>query len=161
MTDRASHIRLARVYIAQARVTPHRAWSFTLLQFAANARRRAQGVEVVEVITDNSMFGPWWRSPRGVIFMYTRGGYNGFQCFRTPVERCSHWKQAGQYVWHGFNIEAGSVRRFLRRCEYLGTEMPRTEVEQQVDRIEAVNRKATVFAPVEMVAQSGQLEMFA
>lgn len=40
-THRQANIHQARVYIAQARVTAHRAWSFTLLQWAANCRQRA------------------------------------------------------------------------------------------------------------------------
>lgn len=42
-TDRASDIHAARVYLAQSRHFRQRArgWSFTLLQWAGNARRRA------------------------------------------------------------------------------------------------------------------------
>lgn len=43
MTDRAAHIHCARVYLAQSRhfTHRHRGWSFVLLQWAANCRRRA------------------------------------------------------------------------------------------------------------------------
>jgi collagenase-like PrtC family protease len=42
--SRATHIHAARVYLAQSRAftARARAFSFTLLQWAANARRRAQ-----------------------------------------------------------------------------------------------------------------------
>ena len=32
---------MARIYLAQAKATKHREWSFTLLRFAANCRKRA------------------------------------------------------------------------------------------------------------------------
>lgn len=40
---RAAHLHAARVYLAQSRhfTRLHRGWSFVLLQWAANARRRA------------------------------------------------------------------------------------------------------------------------
>ncbi len=43
MTERASHLHYARVVLAQSRhfTRRHRGWSFTLLQWAANARRQA------------------------------------------------------------------------------------------------------------------------
>lgn len=36
-----SHTHMARVYIAQARATPHRSWRTTLLDWAGARRRRA------------------------------------------------------------------------------------------------------------------------
>lgn len=41
--DRAQELHVARVYLAQSRhfTRLHRGWSFTLLQWAGNARRRA------------------------------------------------------------------------------------------------------------------------
>lgn len=43
MNTRSSNIHAARVYLAQSRhfARLHRGWSFVLLRFAANARRRA------------------------------------------------------------------------------------------------------------------------
>lgn len=43
MTDRSASIHCARVYLAQSRhfTRKHRGWSFVLLGWAANARRRA------------------------------------------------------------------------------------------------------------------------
>lgn len=43
MTDRPALLHYARVLVAQSRHfrTRHRAWSFTLLTWAGNARRRA------------------------------------------------------------------------------------------------------------------------
>ena len=41
MSERASQINLARVYMAQARATPHRSFAFTLIEWAGAARRRA------------------------------------------------------------------------------------------------------------------------
>lgn len=38
---RADHIRMARVYLAEARRTNHRQWAFVLLTWAANRRRTA------------------------------------------------------------------------------------------------------------------------
>lgn len=46
MSDRASQINLARVYMAQARATPHRSFAFTLIEWAGAARRRAAGREL-------------------------------------------------------------------------------------------------------------------
>lgn len=43
--ERDSQLRLARVYLAQARATPHRSFAFTLIEWAGNARRRAFFVE--------------------------------------------------------------------------------------------------------------------
>lgn len=37
----AHHIRMARIYLLQARETIHRAWAFTLLAWAAERRLRA------------------------------------------------------------------------------------------------------------------------
>jgi len=47
MTDRASHIHAARVYLAQSRHFSGRArgFSFILLGWAANARRRAMAIK--------------------------------------------------------------------------------------------------------------------
>ncbi len=43
MSNRAAHLHAARVYLAQSRhfTRLHRGWSFVLLRWAANARRRA------------------------------------------------------------------------------------------------------------------------
>lgn len=55
--DRASHIHTARVYLAQSRHFTRRArgFSFVLLQWAANARRRAMAVNTSPVQGD--LFG--------------------------------------------------------------------------------------------------------
>jgi len=47
MSDRAAHIHTARVYLAQSRhfTTRARSFSFVLLGWAANARRRAMAVK--------------------------------------------------------------------------------------------------------------------
>lgn len=39
--ERDQHKYMARVYLAQARSTPHRDWCLTLLEWAANRRRLA------------------------------------------------------------------------------------------------------------------------
>jgi len=52
VSERASQINLARVYMAQARATPHRSFAFTLIEWAGAARRRAAGREPVEVKRD-------------------------------------------------------------------------------------------------------------
>lgn len=41
MTTREQHIHMARVYLHQARCTRHRAWQFTLMQWAAERRIKA------------------------------------------------------------------------------------------------------------------------
>jgi hypothetical protein len=41
MTTREQHIHMARVYLHQARCTGHRAWRFTLMQWAADRRIKA------------------------------------------------------------------------------------------------------------------------
>lgn len=57
MSDRASHIHSARVYLAQSRHFTRRArgFSFVLLQWAANARRRAMATNTGPVQGD--LFG--------------------------------------------------------------------------------------------------------
>jgi sugar phosphate permease len=46
VTERAALIHAARVYLAQSRhfTGRHRSWSFTLLEWAAQCRRRAAGL---------------------------------------------------------------------------------------------------------------------
>ena len=53
-TDRAPHIHTARVYLAQSRRFAHRArgFSFVLLRWAANARRRAAAINTGPVQGD-------------------------------------------------------------------------------------------------------------
>lgn len=48
MSERAAHIHAARVYLAQSRHFTGRArnFSFILLQWAANARRRAMAINI-------------------------------------------------------------------------------------------------------------------
>ena len=57
MSDRASHIHTARVYLAQSKHFTRRArgFSFVLLQWAGNARRRAMAVNTNPVQCD--LFG--------------------------------------------------------------------------------------------------------
>lgn len=57
MSDRATHIHTARVYLAQSRHFTRRArgFSFVLLQWAANARKRAMAVNTSPVQGD--LFG--------------------------------------------------------------------------------------------------------
>lgn len=57
MSDRASHIHTARVCLAQSRHFTGRArgFSFVLLQWAANARRRAMAVNTSPIQGD--LFG--------------------------------------------------------------------------------------------------------
>lgn len=58
MTDRASHIHCARVYLAQSRHFTARArnFSFILLRWAANARRRAMSIKPA-LPTQGDLFG--------------------------------------------------------------------------------------------------------
>lgn len=44
MTTREQHIHMARVYLHQARCTPHRSWRFTLMQWAAERRLKAASI---------------------------------------------------------------------------------------------------------------------
>lgn len=57
MTERASLIQTARVYLAQSRhfAQRHRNFRFVLLQWAANARRRAMAINTSPVQGD--LFG--------------------------------------------------------------------------------------------------------
>lgn len=59
MSDRSLHMHTARVYLAQSRhfTGHHRGFSFVLLQWAANARRRAMAVNTSPVQGD--LFGGW------------------------------------------------------------------------------------------------------
>lgn len=47
MSERASNIHLAKVYLQQARLTKHRNWAFVLLDWAAKRRKAAQAKEIV------------------------------------------------------------------------------------------------------------------
>lgn len=51
---RADHIRMARVFLHQARATAHRSWKITLLQWAAERRRKAAAVRPEQQL---DMFG--------------------------------------------------------------------------------------------------------
>ena len=46
MTDREQHIHLARVYLTEARRRRGQSFGFVLLEWAANARRRAMAARV-------------------------------------------------------------------------------------------------------------------
>lgn len=46
MDDRATHIHCARVYLAEARRRRGQSFGFVLLEWAANARRRAMAATV-------------------------------------------------------------------------------------------------------------------
>lgn len=46
MTNREQHIHSARVYLAEARRRRGQSFGFVLLEWAANARRRAMAVRV-------------------------------------------------------------------------------------------------------------------
>ena len=48
MINRDANIHLAKVYLMQAKLTKHRNWSFVLLSWAANCRRRAMQPERIE-----------------------------------------------------------------------------------------------------------------
>ena len=52
---RADHIHQARVYLAESRRTRHRAWAFTLLEWAGNRRRMA--LQAVSVPVQGDLFG--------------------------------------------------------------------------------------------------------
>lgn len=177
MSERASQINLARVYMAQARATPHRSFAFTLIEWAGAARRRAAGREL---FADRSgatgtRRGPWWRTPKGIVIKYSNGGYNGVQCFSTPIafaDRVFGGKDMrGQYLWHPFVIRFERVPEFLRRCEYLGKEMPQAEILEQVMRLSHYHEKQKA-APVDdadadddcapaLIGTENQMELFA
>lgn len=132
-TDRDRDVHVARVYLQQARSFRLRGSPFaaTLLEWAGNARRRAQGIAPPEI--DRSLFGPWWRTPKGIVIKYDQCGYNGVQCFSTPIGYAG--KKRDQYVWNPFVIDFEKVPVFLGRCEYLGKEMPKAAVDAQVRRL--------------------------
>lgn len=175
MSERASQINLARVYMAQARATPHRSFAFTLIEWAGAARRRAAGREL---FADRSgatgtRRGQWWRTPKGIVIKYSNGGYNGVQCFSTPIafsDRVfSGRDMRGQYLWHPFVIRFDRVPEFLRRCEYLGKEMPEAEILEQAMRFSHYHERERP-APVEvehdedaptLIGKENQMELFA
>jgi len=161
-SDRERGLHLARVYLAQTRSFGARRspFAFTLLEWAANARRLAQGVRVPSDV-DRTQFGPWWRTPKGIVIEYNQCGYNGFQCFSTPIGTAKH----GQHLWHTFVIRWQRVPAFLGRCEYLGKEFPRQEVADQVARLAAVQVRSDARDDVDdeadTIEPAEQMELFA
>lgn len=132
-TERERDLHTARVYLAQARSFRLRGSPFaaTLLEWAGNARRRAIGRELNN--EGRHVFGPWWRTPKGIVIKYDQCGYNGVQCFSTPIGYAG--KKRDQYLWNPFVIDFAKVPVFLGRCEYLGKEMPKAAVDAQVRRL--------------------------
>ena len=164
-TERERQLHLARVYLTQARTFRLRGSAFatTLLQWAGNARRRALGVPAAEI--DRSQLGPWWRTPKGIVIRYDQCGFNGHQCFSTPIG-WAPWPQRDQrrrqYLWHPFTIEFGRVPTFLGRCEYLGKEEPKAEVLAQIERLSRLTGNAGLVQQAEVTQrQPAQGDLFA
>jgi hypothetical protein len=62
------------------------------------------------------------------IFEYGGGGFNNWCVMDCPMRMCDVEKWGAQYkrqwLWASFCIDFKRVKRFISRCEYLGTEIP-------------------------------------
>lgn len=129
---------------------------------------KALDAKIVEIESgaDTPLFGPWWRTPKGIVFQYEQCGFNGFQCFATPIGWAQQTarealKNGPEYLWHEFTIRFADVPDFLRRCEYLGKEEPTALVLAQIERIERLAGHGEKPAPAVVRAQFEQLGLFA
>jgi hypothetical protein len=81
------------------------------------------------------------------IFKYDSGGFHQWCVMECPMrmaDLATYGKDCvGQWVWSNFCIEFKRVKRFIRHCEYLGTEIP------------------THLLGVTIIHQQKQLELFA
>jgi hypothetical protein len=160
-TDRERHIHMARVLIQQARLTSKPDRAALYLGWAANRRRLAQGIEINEPCPRG-----WYRTPGGIVVHCEASGYNGVQCFSTPIERArlttkEERRQCWPWIFHGFTVAQRKFRPFLARCTFLGTETPVEAINDQVDRIARMKSKAAPFPMPPPAQQVCQLELFA